>query len=253
MRAIARVRILDAGGNPGNKDSANPSLDPIGFALSFQSLADNIAAVTPGNGFQQIYARDTCFLLSFPSITLPCPNVTLAISTDSNSNLGTGDSISPAMGIVGLAVAYATRAPNILPAATSNQQIIGTTTCLLEDSLLLQCGAPNAVVISVDQNGTPGQGDSSNPTTNGQNFAFTSQATLIANTSGQQIYTSSPCLFGAPACTPNVKLVSADANGKPIGGDFAAMEASGTFMTFATLGSASSPETSEVFLADPFF
>lgn len=139
------------------------------------------------------------------------------------------------------------------PAQVSKPLHIGTTTCLLEDSLLLQCGAPNALVISVDQNGVPGQGDSSNPATNGQSFAFTSQATLIPSISGQQVYTSSSCLFGTVGCTSNVKLVSGDANGKPLGGDFAAMEASGTFMTFATLGSASSPGTSEVFLADPFF
>ena len=244
---------FDSGGNAGTKDSVNPSLDPIGFALSFQSLADNIAPGKLGNGFQQIYARDTCFLLTFPGITLPCPNASLAISVDSNSNLGNGDSVSPATGIGALAIAYATRAPNILLANTLHQQIMGATTCLLENSLVLQCGPPSSVVLSVDENGVSGQGDSSNPTTNGQNFAFTSQATLIPNITGQQVYTSSPCLFGAPACTPNVKLVSADANGKPIGGEFAAMEASGTFMTFATPGSASSPGTSEVFLADPFF
>lgn len=244
---------FDASGNAGAKNSANPSLDPIGFALSFQSLADNIVAGKPGNGFQQIYTRDTCFLLTFPGITLPCPNVTLAVSVDGNANLGTGDSVSPATGIGALAVAYATRATNLLPPNSSNQQIMGATTCLLEDSLLLQCGPPSAVVISVDQNGMPGQGDSSNPATNGQNFAFTSLATLLPNISGQQVYTSAPCFFGAASCSSNVKLVSVDENGKLVGGDFAAMEAAGIFTTFSTQGSASSPGPSEVFLVDPFF
>jgi hypothetical protein len=50
-----------------------------------------------------------------------------------------------------------------------------------------------------------------------------------------------------------VRSPGADATGKPVGGDFAALEAAGTFMTFATRGSASLPGTSEVFLGDPFF
>jgi hypothetical protein len=244
---------FDANGNPGGKNSSNPSLDAVGLALSFESLADNFVPATPGNGFEQIYARNTCFLLSFPGITLPCPNVTAAVSVDGSGNLGRGDSLSPSTGFAALAVAYATRAPNLLPANTPSQQIVGSTTCIIENTLLLACGQPQSVVVSVDQNGLPGQGDSSNPVTNGQNFGFTSQATLLPNISGQQVYASSPCLFGAAGCTSNVKLVSADANGKPVGGDFAAIEASGTFMTFTTLGSASSPGTSEVFLADPFF
>ncbi|MGA8224515.1 MAG: IPT/TIG domain-containing protein [Candidatus Acidiferrales bacterium] len=244
---------FDASGNAGAKNSVNPALDGIGFALSFQSLADNIVAGTPGNGFQQIYTRDTCFLLTFPGISLPCPNATLAISVDSSGNLGTGDSVTPSTGFGALAVAYATRAPNILPANTSNQQIVGTTTCLLQDILLLACQAPSVAIISVDQNGVPGAGDSSNPTTNGQSFGFTSLASLMPNVSGQQVYGANPCIFGAPSCSANVKLVSADATGKAIGGDFAAMEPAGAFVTFSTTGSASSPGTSEVFLAAPFF
>jgi len=243
---------FDASGNAGDKDSVNPSLDAIGLALSFESLADNLVAATPGNDFEQIYTRNTCFLLSFPGLTLPCPNVSLAVSVDSNGNLGTGNSLSPATGFAALGVAYATQAPNILPANTSSQQIVGVTTCLLEDTLSLQCTPGSNVVISVDQNGVPGQGNSSNPTTNGQNVGFTSVATLLPNVSGQQIYAST-CLLSGENCGSAVTLVSADANGKPIGGDFAAMEAAGAFMTFSTTGSASSPATSEVFFDDPFF
>jgi hypothetical protein len=243
---------FDASSNAGDKDSINPSLDAIGLALSFESLADNIVAATPGNDFEQLYTRNTCFLLSFPGLTLPCPNVSLAISVDPNGNLGTGNSLSPATGFAALGVAYATQAPNILPANTSSQQIIGVTTCLLEDTLSLQCTPGSNVVISVDQNGVPGQGNSSNPTTNGQNVGFTSLATLLPNISGQQVY-ASICLLSGENCGSAVTLVSADANGKPIGGDFAAMEAAGAFMTFSTTGSVASPGTSEVFLSDPFF
>ena len=242
---------FDANGNPGAKDSANPSLDPIGVALSFESLADNIVAATPGNGFEQIYTRNTCFLLSFPALTLPCSSVTLAISTDSTGKLGTGDSVTPSTGFGALALAYATNAPNILPANTSNQQIVGVTTCLLEDTLGLSCTPGNIVVVSVDQNGLPGQGDSSNPSTNGQTVAFTSAAILLPSVSGQQVYVSNTCVLSGGGCA--LTLVSADSTGKPLGGDFAVIEAGGAFATFATTGSASSPGTSEVFLAGLIF
>ena len=116
-----------------------------------------------------------------------------------------------------------------------NQRSVLFVALLLASAAVTGCGG-----------GTPSTAVPGNPTP-----AIT--LTLTPSISGQQVYTSSPCLFGAAGCTSNVKLVSADANGKPVGGDFAAMEASGAFMTFATLGSASLPGTSEVFLADPFF
>jgi hypothetical protein len=242
---------LDATGNAGDKDSVNPSLDPIGFALLFQSKADNIVANTPGNGFDQIYGRNTCFLLMFPGITLPCPNVTVDISVDSSGQLGTGDSVTPSSDFGGLDVAYATRAPNLLPANASSQQIVGTTTCILEESAVLPCSPSNTIVVSVDQNGAPGQADSSNPSIGAGKVGFTSFANLLPNISGQQVYASSSCILSGGDCT--LTLVSADSSGEAIGGDFSAMEASGAFATFSTLGSSSSPGTAEIFLAAPFF
>ena len=245
------VASLDANGNVGDKNSANPSLDPIGLVLSFESLADNMVPGTAGNGFKQIYARNTCFQLAFPGIPLTCPNVTEAVSVDATGKLGTGDSISPSTGILALAIAFATRAPNLLPPSTSSQQIIGRTSCVIEDTLLVPCGQPQSIVVSVDQNGVPGQADSSNPVTNGQEIAFTSLANLLANSSGRQLYLAKPCLFGANNCSSALTLVSADASGQPISGDFSAIEGAGTFLTFATTGSSGSARKSEIFLALP--
>ena len=128
---------------------------------------------------------------------------------------------------------------------------MGTATCILQQTALMSCGPQNTVVVSVDQNGVPGLGDSSHPTVNGATIGFTSVAGLLPNVSGQQVYAANPCLFSSGSCT--LTLVSADANGNPVGGDFAAMETSGMFATFSTTGSSLSPETSEVFLAAPFF
>src|SRR6266853_4000858 len=56
------------------------------------------------------------------------------------------------------------------------------------------CVASTGGVISVDQNGLPGQGDSSNPTLGGTNrIAFTSQASLLSGVSGRQVYVGNVC------------------------------------------------------------
>ena len=250
MASLA-LASFDASSNPGNRDSTNPSLDPIGFVLSFQSLADNIVPATANNSFQQIYARNTCFLLSFPGITLPCPNATMAVSVDANGQLGTGDSVSPSTDFGGIDLAYATRAGNITAAAASNQQVIAASTCILEQSALLACSLQNSIVVSVNQNGVPGQGDSFNPSIGAGKIAFTSKASLLANVSGQQVFVATPCLLSGGPCT--LKIVSADASGNPVGGDFAAMEGSGAFVTFSTSGSNVAASTPEIFLNDPFF
>jgi len=242
---------FDVTGNPGKKDSVNASIDGVGLVLTFESLADNVVPATPGNGLEQIYGRNTCFLLTFPGITIPCTNVVQAVSVDGLGNLGTGDSVTPATGFVGSIVAFATRASNILPANVSKQQIIATAPCIIEKTLELGCSQASSVVVSVDQNGVPGLEDSSNPAIDGEKIAFTSLAALLPNVPGQQVYLGNSCLL--TNCTRTVTLVSSDANGNPIGGDFAAIEGAGSFATFATTGSSSSPGTSEIFLDGLFF
>src|SRR5436309_2018925 len=125
----AVLESVDAAGNPGNKDSTNPSLDAGGLVVGFQSLADNIVASTPGNGFQQIYLRATCLALPSPVAGGFCKNTAQAVSVDSSGHLGTADSVTPAVGPFGNFGVFATRAPNLLPANTSNQQIVSFNAC----------------------------------------------------------------------------------------------------------------------------
>jgi hypothetical protein len=70
-----------------------------------------------------------------------------------------------------------------------------TTTCILRETALMSCGRQNTVVVSVSQNGVPGQGDCSNPTVNRATIRFTSVAGVLPNVSGQQVYAANPCLF----------------------------------------------------------
>jgi len=246
------LESVDASGNAGDKDSTNPSLD-AGLVIAFQSLADNIAVNTPGNGFQQIYLRTTCLALASALPGNLCGNKALAVSVDANGHLGTGDSVTPAVGTFGMVTVFATRAPNLLPANTSNEQIVAFNTCF--DVPPIPCSATAGGVISVDQNGAPGQGDSFHPVFNGfDRAAFTSQASLVSGATGQQVYATTVCFLCARPtfATPPV-LVSADSSGKPMGGDNAAMDLTGQFSTFSSAGPGSTSGPTQIFLTAPFF
>ena len=244
---------VDASGNAGDKDSANPALDLGGLVVAFQSLADNIVANTPGNGFQQIYLHTTCLALASPAAGGLCKNTAQAASLDASGKLGTGDSVTPAVGLFGSLTAFATRAPNLLPANTSSEQIFLANTCF--DVPPIPCSAQKGSVISVDQNGLPGQGDSFNPAFNGIHVAFTSQASLISGVTGQQVYATGVCplLTGVSCPTTGPVLASADSSGAPIGGDHAAIDLTNQFVTFSSTGPNSSSGPTEIFLAAPFF
>lgn len=246
------LESMDVSGNAGDKDSTNPSLD-AGLTVAFQSLADNIVANTPGNGFQQIYLRTTCLALALPLPGDVCGNQSAAASVDANGHLGTGDSVTPAVGLLGIVTVFATRAPNLLPANTSNEQVVAFNTCFAVPPI--PCPATRGGVISVDQNGAPGQGDSFHPTLNGfDRVAFTSQASLISGVTGQQVYATSVCvLVVAPSCSTAPVLVSADSSGKPMGGDDAALDLTGEFATFSSIGPGSTSGPTQIFLAAPFF
>jgi trimeric autotransporter adhesin len=246
------LESVDAAGNPGDKDSTNPSLDATGLVVGFQSLADNIVANTAGNGFQQIYMHSTCLALASPITGGLCRNTAQAVSVDSGGHLGTADSVTPAVGPFGNFGVFATRAPNLLPANTANQQIVSFNACF--DVPPIPCSSAKGGVVSVDQNGMPGQGDSSNPSFAGARVAFTSQASLLSGVTGQQVYSTLLCLFpSAIPCGTGPVLVSADSSGKPIGGDHAAIDLTNTFVNFSSAGSASASGPTQIFLAAPFF
>jgi hypothetical protein len=249
------LESIDASGNAGNKDSTNPAPD-AGLVVAFESLADNIVANTRGNGSQQIYLRTTCLALASPLPGGLCGNQALAISVDSSGHLGTGDSVTPAVGLFGMLTVFATRAPNLLPPSTVNQQIVAANTCFAVPEI--PCSVSKGGVISVDQNAMPGQGDSFHPTLSvgglSGSVAFTSQASLISGVTGQQVYATNVCFICArPFFATPLVLVSADSSGKPMGGDNAALDLTGQFATFSSAGAGAPPGPTQIFLAAPFF
>jgi len=243
---------VDANGNAGNKDSTNPAMDANGLVVAFQSVADNIVANMPGNNFTQVYLRGTCVGLAVPLATAPCNSPAVVASVDASGKLGTGDSVTPAVGTAGSITVFATRAPNLLSASTSSQQILAVSTCFAATAV--PCVHALPAIVSLDHGGLPGQGDSSNPVFGGiGRVIFTSQASLMIGVTGQQVYANDVCTFaGGAGCGLGMKLVSADASGKPVGGDHAAMDITGRFATFSSVGANASGPT-QVFLAAPYF
>jgi len=243
------IQSMDINGNPGDKDSTNPSLNSSGDFLSFESLADNLAPNTPGNSFHQIYARTSCpgTSPSPPPLLQTCNPALgiLAVSVDANGNLGTGDSSTPATSEIG-AIVYATRAPNLLPAGNSSQQILVQTECYSTNS---PCPTPLTAIASVDSNGQPGQGDSSHPSASNAGVVFTSLASLLPGVTGQQVYQTRVCPVATPCIPRTTVLVSADSAGNPIGGDFAS--SAGPFVGFSTAGSSFGPGVPQALLSAP--
>ena len=237
----------DANGNAGDADSVAPSIDPLGLAVAFESLADNMISGAASNGARQVYARTTC-LAAVPPLQAGCGMQTVLLSGDASNRPGTSDSITPSLTDNGsLFAVFASAAPNLLPQNAAAQQIFGAQVCVNLPTTV-PC-TPGLRVLSVNSSGQPGAAASSNPSAGGTRVVFTSLASLISGVSGQQVY-------GVPACAPGPcsftsTLISADKSGVPIGGDFGALGAGG-LAAFSTTGSAGALGTGEIFLAAPF-
>ncbi|HEV2223960.1 MAG TPA: IPT/TIG domain-containing protein [Candidatus Acidoferrales bacterium] len=233
----------DANNNPGDNNSVRPSVDPAGLTVAFQSVADNIVAGIASNGAQQIYLRNTC-LSSEPFLQTGCQQQTVLVSADAGNKPGAADSVTPAVSN-GSFVVYATRAANLLPANATGQQILGTNICIGIPSTV-SCTPSGNLMLSVDQTGLPGQGDSSNPAIAGTRAVFTSLATLVPGAAGQQVYAANACIPPLAPCSASTTLISVDAQSNPLGGDFGSAGGGG-YAAFSTATSA----TPQVFLAAP--
>lgn len=254
------IASLDSAGNPGDKDSINPSLDLVGLSLAFESLADNIVAKTPGNGFHQVYLRNLCLNLPVPTPpggTPPCgATSTVAVSVDSQGNLGMGgDSVTPSTGALGAVVAFASTATNLV-GGTSGSQIFVRNTCF---GLFQQPGCmPQMQFIPVANPGTTSQlVPISNPVISfGNRVAFVGVLGPPSNMADQMVVAAAGVCFVPFATCSTLSLprvVSNGANGSPTGGMNPAIDSAGLFVSFSgTPVNSSLGTTQEIFLAAPF-
>jgi hypothetical protein len=256
------VLSLDSSGKPGDKDSVNPSLDLIGLSVAFESLADNIVANTPGNGFHQIYLRSLCLSLAIPAASggaPPCSAVaTIAVSVDAQGNLATGgDSVTPSTGALGGVVAFASTATNLVSGGTSGSRIFLRSTC---NSGLLQLPGctPQTEFIPVANAGTASQlVPNSNPVISfGNRVAFGAVLGPTSNAADQLVVAAADSCFSPLASCATVSLpvlVSNGANGSPTGGMNPAIDGAGVFVSFSGTPVNSALGTNqEIFLAGPF-
>lgn len=258
--AATTLASLDASGNPGDKDSVNPSLDLVGLNLSFESMADNVVANMPGNGFHQVYLRSLCVNLPIPTTAgaPPCAaNSTIAISVDAQGNLGTGgDSVTPSTGPLGSVVAFASTATNLIAGGTSGSRIFVRNLCI---SFFQPPGCMvDTRFIPVANPGTMSQlVPNSNPVISFNNHvAFGAVLGPTSNVADQLAVGAAVVCFGTTATCVTLSspvVVSNGASGSPTGATNPAIDGAGLFVTFSgtpvnsTLGT-----TQEIFLAAPF-
>jgi hypothetical protein len=246
-KPATQLLSFDQSSSAGDASSVNAVIDPLGMSVAFESLADNIVAGVPTNGFQEIYVRPTC-LEGAPFLGPGCAQPPVLVSGTSSNQPGTADSVTPAIA-AGPIVAYATKAANLLPTPSGSQQILAANICLGLPATT-QCSPSGTLDLSEDQNNQPGTADSSNPAVNGVTAAFTSLASLQTGAAGQQVYAATVCLPVMAPCSPTATVISTDGMGNNIGGDFASVGAGG-FATFSSAGSSIAPGTPEIFIAIP--
>jgi hypothetical protein len=206
------------GVTPASAPSSQPSVATGGLYVSYTSAATNlINGVVPS--FTQIYRTTTCIaglVNCVPAITLVSSNdgVTPANGATSESSI-TSD---------GRYLAFASAATNLVQTASSGvQQIFVRDTC---GTLTSGCTAATSLVSIADDNVTPGNALSEEPTINStssgagdaQYVAFSSLSTnLAANiTNGfENAFVRNTCAgsSSSPTCLPGTVLLSTSQNG----------------------------------------
>lgn len=183
--------LSSVGGVAGNLGSLNPALSGNGQKLVFQSRASNLAT-NYLNGASDIFVADL---------------QSGALSLVSQSPLGNGDSVSPAINGDGTKVAFASDANNLVANDKNNSRDV-----FLKD---LQSGAIK--LISADANGSVANQFSDNPSisTDGTKIAFRSYATSLTNT-GSSGYSN---IFLKDFASNKMLLVSNGLNGQEVNGN----------------------------------
>ncbi|MFZ0035820.1 MAG: hypothetical protein WAK91_00240 [Candidatus Acidiferrales bacterium] len=206
------------GVTPADSPSSQPSVASGGLYVSYTTAASNlINGVVPS--FTQIYRTTTCIsglVNCVPVVTLVSSNdgVTPANAASSESSI-TSD---------GRYLAFASAASNLVQTASSGvQQIFVRDTC---GALIAGCTAATSLVSIANDNVTPGNALSEEPTINSttsgtgdaQYIAFSSLSTnLTTNTTNgfENAFVRNTCAnaTASPTCTPGTVLLSTSQNG----------------------------------------
>jgi WD40-like Beta Propeller Repeat len=132
--------------------------------------------------------------------------------------------------------------------ATQNEhtQVFVRDTCM---GATTEC-QPRTSLLSVAQDGTPGNADSRSPSisADGRYVAFSSAASNLAESAsaGRQIYLRDTCFGADQSCSPSTKLISTDGNGALVGTEniLPSISGSGRFIAFVAVTPSHSTKSS---------
>jgi len=227
------VRVSVASdGTQANGDSALSSISADGRFIVFSSTATNLV---PGdtNGVPDIFLRDTCFGAT------NCTPSTVRVSVASDGTQGNGPSSDPAISADGRFIAFTSAATNLASGDTN-----GTSDIFLRDTCFgaTNC-TPSTVRVSVANDGTQGNGNSTDPAINGNGrfISFLSAASNLVpgDTNGfKDVFVRDTC-FGATNCTPSTVRLSVASDGTQGNNDSSepSISADGRFVAFGSSAS----------------
>jgi Tol biopolymer transport system component len=222
---------VDDNGTEGNRDSYSPSISADGRYVAFQSYARNLVS-DDTNNYSDIFVYDTV------------ANTTRIVSVDDNGTQGNWDSEDPSISADGRYVAFYSISSNLVSNDTNVRQ----------DIFVYDTVANTTRRVSVDDNGTQGNGISVFPSisADGRYVAFDSDANNLVSDDTNDTYD----IFVYDTVANTTRRVSVDDNGTQ--GNFQSrmpsISADGRYVTFwseaSNLVSGDTNDTYDIFVYD---
>jgi hypothetical protein len=193
-----------------NLSTSGPSINQSGTIVAFASISSNLVQNQP-NSSSEIFTRNTCLGSS------ACVGFDADVSVGPSGAIANGPSTEPSLSSSGTDVAYtstATNLTNYIAVPAGHRQVYWEPPCGSSTT----CNG--AVLVSLGADGSPGNGDSYNPSISpdGDFVAFVSLATnlvsgVAVDGATPQVYLRTMCAGATPnapstTCTPTTYLVS---------------------------------------------
>jgi trimeric autotransporter adhesin len=198
-------------GTQGNGLSAEPSISADGRYVAFDSYANTLVA-NDSNQLEDVFVRDTCQTSAGP--VAGCAPSTIRVSVATDGSQANAYSALPSISADGRFVAFESLAGNLGAPPSDFQQVYVRDTCAGGGA---NC-APSTTLVSADNSGTEGFGDSELPSisADGRFIAFGSYANnLVAgDTNGaEDVFVRDTCVGAGANCAPSTIRVSVATDG----------------------------------------
>lgn len=229
LSGVTTISSINTAGSQANAESANPSISPVGpeggFAIAFESDANNLSSLADPLNFRDIFVR-------IPSLGIT-EIVSLGIgSTNSNGN-SRATSLTSLQSPNKLLITFESNASNLIPADTNNFSDVFLATLTIPKT-----SSASELLSSLRLQRIAGQsepnGESSQPKISGDGnyIVFSSNASNLV----PGIVTSGKQVFRYKVATSEISLVSRDAGGLAGNADSygATVSYSGRFVSYVS-------------------